>query len=135
MKPSHTALLLAVICLAWNAVAADTWRCGNVYTDQPCPNGRRLGIGDDHDPARKRDADTATRDAQSTADRMEADRRRLEAMGARNRPVVIGETPRQEAKEPTAAKPRKGQKETLYASPRDASKKKSKTAGKEKTGE
>ena len=127
MRPSHitqAALLLAATCLSWNATGA-TWRCGNAYTDQPCNGGRPLGIDADRETS-QRNADDATRDARATADRMEAQRQRLEAMGARNRPIVIDNAPRRAAEERPAAKLRMRRKEALYTKPNAAPKKKSK---------
>lgn len=156
MKPSHTttiaarcAALLMATCIPWSAVAADgsgTWRCGNAYTDQPCKGGRRVDVDDARDARQKRDADDTIRDAHATAGRMEGDRRRLEATGARNRPIVIDNAPRNDADRPTtsgkdaAGTLRKGRKEVLYASMQTGEeaapkKKKSKKAEKKKSGD
>jgi hypothetical protein len=132
MKPLHTcafAALLTAVCLPC-ATAADggVWRCGNVYTDQPCKNGKQVEIDDARDAGQKRAADESARDAQASARRMEADRLRLETAGARNRPALIDNAPKQNAGQPAAhaKKTRKGQKETLYADPNSQPKKKSK---------
>ncbi|MBO9515274.1 MAG: hypothetical protein J7549_14250 [Variovorax sp.] len=130
MKLSHTTPIAAALLMAafapWSAVAAEgsgTWRCGNTYTDQPCKGGQRIEVDDTRDARQKHDADDSIREAHSAASRMEADRRRLEADGARNRPALIENTARQDvapqgaAGKKTAAKTRRSQKETLYASP------------------
>jgi hypothetical protein len=156
MKLSHTttiagrcAALLMATYSPWSAVAAEgggIWRCGNTYTDQPCQGGRLIDVDDSRDARQKRDADDAIRDAHTAAHRMEGDRRRLEAAGAGNRPVLIDNAPRNEVARPITAgkdpatRPRKGKKEALYASVPTAGdaaptkKKKSKKAEKKKSG-
>lgn len=154
MKLSHTktitarcAALLMAMC-TWSAVAAEgggTWRCGNAYSDQPCENGRLLEVDDARDASQKRAADDTIRDAHAAANRMEGDRRRLEAAGARNRPILIENHPGQDgnarktvASEDPPAKLRKGKKEVLYTSIQTGqdgeSTKKSKKAKKKKSG-
>ncbi|SEA78844.1 hypothetical protein [Variovorax sp. YR216] len=156
MKPSHTttitarcAALLMATCIPWSAVAAEgggTWRCGNAYTDQPCKNGRLVEVDDARDASQKRAADDTIRGAHAAANRMEGDRRRLEATGARNRPILIDNSPVQDggerktsASKDSPEKLRKGKKEVLYTSMQtgqDAeSTKKSKKAKKKKSGD
>ncbi|WP_431273926.1 hypothetical protein ACQ858_17680 [Variovorax ureilyticus] len=136
-------------CIPWSAVAADgggTWRCGNTYTDQPCKGGRLIDVDDRRDARQKRDADDIVRDAHTAASRMEDDRRRLEATGARNQPVVIDNAPRNDVDrqmtsgKDSAATLRKGRKEVLYASTQTGDsaapkRKKSKKAEKKKSGD
>lgn len=153
MKLSHTtkvaASLLMATCIPWNAVAAGgggTWRCGNTYTDQPCNGGKRVEVDDSRDAGQKQEADETIRNAKAAANRMESDRRRLEATGARNRPILMDSSPRQdETKRSTAAgkdatgKLRKGKKEVLYTSMQTGQgpepKKKSKKAKTNKSGD
>ncbi len=156
MKLSHTttttarsAALLMAACIPWSAVAAEgggTWRCGNTYTDQPCQNGRRIEVDAAGDASQKRAADDTTRDAHAAANRMEGDRRRVEATGARNRPSLIDNSPLQDgaprktgASKDSPANLRKGKKEVLSASlptGQDAgSAKKSKKAKNKKSGD
>lgn len=155
MKLSHTttiaarcAALLMATCIPWSAAAGDsgTWRCGNAYTDQPCKGGRLVEVDDARDARQKRDADDTIRDAHTAANRMEGDRRRLEATGARNRPVIIDNAPRNDVDrqmvsgKDSAATLRKGRKEVLYTSMQtgdDAApkRKKSKKAEKKKSGD
>ncbi|MEJ8815152.1 hypothetical protein WKW77_29045 [Variovorax ureilyticus] len=151
MKLSHTpkttarcAALLMATCIPWSAVAAEgggTWRCGNTYTDQPCRNGRLVEVDDARDPSHRRAADETIRDAHAAANRMEGDRRRLEAAGARNRPILIDNSPGRDGAERKSApeKLRKGKKDVLYTSMQtgqDAeSTKKTKKAKKKKSGD
>lgn len=137
-------------CIPWSAVAADgggTWRCGNTYTDQPCKSGRLVEVDDIRDASQKQQSDDTIRDAQAAANRMEGDRRRLEATGARNRPILISNSPAQTSSERNSgtskdapAKLRKGKKEVLYTSMqagRDAAEpeKKSKKSKKKSAGD
>src|SRR5690349_8309298 len=109
MKLSHTttitarcAALLMAASIPRVAVAADgggTWRCGNTYTDQPCMGGRLVEVDDVRDAGQKRQSDDTIRDAQAAANRMEGDRRKLEATGARSRPILISNGPEQASSE------------------------------------
>ena len=133
MKLSHTtkinarcAALLMATCTSLSAIGADgggTWRCGNTYTDQPCKSGKLVEVDDTRDANQKREADDSIRDAHAAANRMENDRRRLEAAGARGRPILIENSPREKDNERKAAasknssqKLRRGKKEVLYSS-------------------
>jgi hypothetical protein len=101
-SPSRTAastiaVLLAAVCMQAPAHAAETgastWRCGNTYTDQPCQGGKAIALDDAPDATRKREADAATREARTTADRMERERQRTEAELSRQQPVLIDSKP------------------------------------------
>ncbi|MGK6305866.1 hypothetical protein [Variovorax sp. DT-64] len=92
MKKNSTpaiALLAIAACALWASSAATAgtaaWRCGNAYSDQPCPNGKPLALGDMRDAGQKREADNSTRDAQAAADRLERERLRQEK--AQGRPA------------------------------------------------
>lgn len=83
---------IAIACIAaggWLHAAAQpaagTWRCGNTYTDQPCPGGRALPLDAPPGTERVRDADAQTRQMQAAAVRMEAERLRHE----RERPALV----------------------------------------------
>ncbi|MBO9648348.1 MAG: hypothetical protein J7605_07530 [Variovorax sp.] len=112
--------------MPWSTFAADggsTWRCGNTYTDRPCKSGRLVEVDDARDADQKREADDTIRNAHAAANRMEGDRRRLEATGARNRPILISNSPAEASSERKSgtskdapAKLRKGKKEVLYTS-------------------
>jgi len=145
---ARCATLLMAACIPWSATAADvvgSWRCGNTYTDQPCKSGRLVEVDDARDSDQKQHADATIRDAHTAANRMESDRRRLEATGARNRPVLINNSPRQETSErktdaskDVPAKLRKGKKEVLYTSMqtgRDAEPKKKSKKAKKSSGD
>lgn len=121
-------LLLAGACLHWAATAqgaSGIWRCGNSYTDQPCDTGRALPLDEAPGPARKREADQATREARAEAQRMERDRLRLEAAQGPGQAILIDNAPRARAAAPeprdVSKKKGKPRKDPQYLSPRDPS--------------
>ena len=71
--------IAAGICSAGAAAqGANTWRCGNTYSDQPCEGGRTVKVDDRRSDEDRRAADAGTRSAQTQADRMERNRLSLE---------------------------------------------------------
>lgn len=60
------------------AQGANTWRCGNTYSDQPCEGGRTVKVDDRRSDEDRRAADAGTRGVQTQADRMERNRLSLE---------------------------------------------------------
>lgn len=118
------------------ANAAETWRCGNTYTDQPCAGGKAIDADDARSPAQVRAAETASRREQAAADRMMRDRQRQEALAAGRPPAVIDARPQVVAAEKPHAskKKKKGANDPEYFSARDpqataARKQKKKSAG------
>ncbi|MBT2322888.1 hypothetical protein J7E62_11070 [Variovorax paradoxus] len=71
----------------------ETWRCGNTYTDQPCQGGKAIDPDDARDAAQRREADSATREARTAADRLERDRVRLEAAQGGRAATLIDNKP------------------------------------------
>jgi len=67
------------VCSAGAAAqGANTWRCGNTYSDQPCEGGRTVKVDDRRSDENRRAADAGTRGVQTQADRMERNRLSLE---------------------------------------------------------
>jgi len=86
---------------------AQAWRCGNQYTDQPCPNGRALDVADPRSAAQQAQTrQAALRDA-ALADKLAAQRRALEKAGAHTRAVRIGPEPVKAASKPVYRPPRR----------------------------
>ena len=81
-EPSRTlAIFSMAICahLAGAATAgAQTWRCGNTYTDQPCQGGKAVDVDDSRSEADRRASDAATRRAAVQSTQMERTRLKLE---------------------------------------------------------
>ncbi|MGJ7496683.1 hypothetical protein ACSFA8_16550 [Variovorax sp. RT4R15] len=79
-KPSTSvAIFLIAICAHLTGVtdahAAETWRCGNTYTDQPCKGGKAVEVDDSRSEADRRASDAATRRAEVRS--VELERTRL----------------------------------------------------------
>jgi len=114
-----TLLLALLAASAAQSAAAETWRCGNVYSDRPCSGGQTIAIDDSRSAAQKRDADQSTRDAHAAARRLEKDRRRLEATEGRRAATLLEYQPHVfEKREPASSmhKPKKREKDPQYTS-------------------
>ncbi|WP_077001596.1 hypothetical protein [Variovorax sp. KK3] len=124
-QATRIAILPIAVCVLWASTAANgttAWRCGSNYSDRPCEDGKPLAVGDTRDPAQKREADRATREAQSAADRMERERLKLEKAQAKRQPVLIDSRPPAPRPEPVAIaanKKKKGQADPGYFSAHD----------------
>lgn len=53
---------------------AQTWRCGNTYSDRPCEGGRPVKVEDHRSDQDRRAADAGARSAQTQADHLERTR-------------------------------------------------------------
>jgi hypothetical protein len=135
---SGIAILAMAACALWAPTAAASgpaaWRCGNTYSDRPCPDGKPLALDDARDAAQKRDADRTIREAQSAGDRLERERLRQEKAQAGRQPTLIDSRPAAPKPEADSAKKKKkGKKEPDYFSAHDpvaTAKKKAEKAGK-----
>jgi hypothetical protein len=124
-KPKPTtaawsAVVLMTASLSAMALGAEAatpaWRCGNTYTDQPCQGGKPLAAEDERSATQKREAETITREAKATADRLERERMSVESAQTRQ-PALIDNKPRD--------KPTPAQSTTGASSPKKKKKKKS----------
>jgi hypothetical protein len=85
-------LLTTVLALPAPVEAAPAWRCGNAYSDTPCPGGRRIDAIAAPDEGARRAADEATRRIEARADAMERDRLHAEqALAARNDRLLLAQ--------------------------------------------
>lgn len=127
MKKDSTpriAILATAACVLWASPPATAgtaaWRCGNTYSDQPCPDGKPLALGDIRDARQKREADNSTRDAQAAGDRLERERLRQEKAQAGRHATLIDSRPSApKADTGGAKKKKKGKKEPDYFSAHD----------------
>lgn len=55
-------------------VSAQTWRCGNTYSDRPCEGGKTVKVDDNRSDQDRRAADAGTRSARTQADQLERSR-------------------------------------------------------------
>ncbi|WP_097198090.1 MULTISPECIES: hypothetical protein [unclassified Variovorax] len=76
------AIFSIAICIASMGAsaqnAAQTWRCGSTYSDQPCEGGKTVKVNDHRSDEDRRAADAGTRSTQTQADRLERSRLSLE---------------------------------------------------------
>lgn len=70
----HTALLLLGLVLYTPGMAQVAYKCGNSYSQAPCPGGTALDTSDARSPSQKAQSDQSTAQASKTADKMEKDR-------------------------------------------------------------
>ena len=121
---SRIAILAMAACALWASPAAEAgtaaWRCGNTYSDRPCPDGKPLALDDARDADQKRDADRKTREALAAGDRLERERLRQEKAQAGRQPTLIDSRPAAPKPETdNAKKKKKGKKEPDYFSAHD----------------
>ena len=129
MKKNSTptiAILAIAACALWAPPAATAgtaaWRCGNTYSDQPCPDGKPLALGDMRGAGQKREADNSTREAQAAGDRLERERLRQEKAQAGRHATLIDSrpaAPKADADVDGAKKKKKGKKEPDHFSAHD----------------
>lgn len=79
---SHLATLL-VACLPLAATAQTVYRCGNSYSQQPCPGGTAIDASDNRTPEQRRAQDASVRHERRVADRLERERQQEEAAAVR----------------------------------------------------
>jgi hypothetical protein len=89
----HRPFIIAAACaLAAQAAGAQTvWRCGNSYSQQPCPGGSAVSAADTRTPAEAQRASSVAQADMKLADKMEKERLARE----KNAPkaLVIGGIP------------------------------------------
>ena len=117
----HLGIGCFAACIGLSAMAQSppaAWRCGNTYTDQPCPGGKAVTANDAPSAAQVRDADSHTRQVQADAQRMEHERMRSERAHGRQsglvhipRPTTAAATPEQL---PPKSQKKKGRKDSDF---------------------
>lgn len=71
-SPSLNAIFLIAACaLSTGATAQNTYKCGDSYSQAPCPGARVIDATDSRTPAQKTQADLVTGRVARTADAME----------------------------------------------------------------
>jgi hypothetical protein len=84
-------ILAALVAASGTAGAQQIWRCGNSYSQQPCPGGRAI---ESVEPAQPADAARAEASARRDAERADAmERARLEQERRAQRYVVVEPSP------------------------------------------
>ena len=88
-KNSRAAVLLALAAgCGLPAMAQTIYRCGDSYSQQPCPGGKPVAVDDARTPAQRAQAAEAVRRQAAAADQMEKERVREEA-----KPATLGLPP------------------------------------------
>lgn len=100
MIRTTTAFALLAL-LAGTAGAQAVYRCGNQYSQQPCPDGRQVQVEDPRTAAEAKRADAETQRQAKAADAMEKARLQQEASVAK---APVRPAPAPEA--PTAGEPK-----------------------------
>jgi hypothetical protein len=99
MKKNLSAALLCMLVAGWihPAGAQAIYRCGDSYSQKPCPGGKVVDVDDARSASQKSQTDQAVRRDAKAADAMEKERLKEEA-----RPAPVAMPP---AKPPEPAKP------------------------------
>ena len=74
------------------ASAQNTYRCGNTYSQTPCPNGKTLDVTDSRTADQKKQTDAATANSAKAGDNLEKARlaqEKRDLAANKARPVVI----------------------------------------------
>jgi hypothetical protein len=113
MKKPAIAFTLALAACA--AGAQQVWRCGNSYSQQPCPGGSPLDVTDPHRPADAARVERATKSDWQRAQALE--KARLDQEKKAPRAQVMG-GPQAPASAPQAAK-KQDKKDGKKAGPKE----------------
>jgi hypothetical protein len=82
----NTIILIAACALSTGATAQKTYKCGNSYSQLPCPDGEVIDTADPRTPEQKSQADAATRRDALAADALEKSRLEQEKRALAARP-------------------------------------------------
>jgi len=77
------ATLFLPVALAAAAHAQTVYRCGNSYSQQPCPGGGAIDASDKRTPEQRQAQEASAQHERRTADALEKSRQRDEAAAAR----------------------------------------------------
>ena len=75
--------LIATLLLALPAQSQTVYRCGNSYSQQPCPGGRAVEASDSRTPEQRKAHEASVRHEKQAADSLEKTRHRDDAAAAR----------------------------------------------------
>ncbi len=99
---SNIALVLVALCaIQIKAHAQNAYRCGNSYSQTPCPGGVTIDAADNRSGAQKAQSDAVIQRDKATADSMEKSRRQEEEALRRQQSSVA---PVQASKNPNTEK-------------------------------
>jgi hypothetical protein len=89
----RAALMLTGTALALGVQAQTIYRCGNVYSQAPCPGAESLYLNDPRQPAQKQQTDAASEQAARLARSMEQTRIAEENRLLANQQTITATTP------------------------------------------
>ena len=110
------ATLIAALLLATCAASAQVWRCGNEYSNKPCPGGRSVDTEDTRTPEQARQSASKAQYETRVGNQMEKERIAKEKGVAGPTAIVTGQkeaaapAPREAASGPKSAGRKKGGK-------------------------
>lgn len=112
----NASFFIAVALACTLATAQNIYKCGNSYSQTPCPDGRTVDASDPRSPAQKAQADAATRRDARMADALEKSRLRNEAkQRVANKPAPRSKAPASvPVQKPGATKHKAKKKEPEY---------------------
>lgn len=123
------AVLLACTTFGPQARGQTVYKCGTVYSQQPCPGAVTLDASDSRTPAQKAQTDAAAAQAATTAAKMEKDRLALEKAAAvqpSGKPPRASQIAKTDASAATKTSAKKKKKEAEYFTAAVAPEKKAK---------
>ena len=127
--------IIATSVLSTGAVAQNAYKCGNAYSQIPCPGGVKLDALDSRTSAQKTQADLARRRDARTADAMEQARLQQEKIDrAANTPTVRSVSTAAASTPGTTQSKKKKKKKPEYFTAQAPGEKKKKQAAKKSTG-
>ena len=108
-KPVHSIAVLLALSACWvPASAQDVYRCGQSYSNIPCPGGIVVATADPRSAAQRAQTDAATRRDTRSAQVLEKDRLKREADPTSV--IILAPVPARETAVPAADKPVFGNK-------------------------
>jgi len=85
MNPLRRISLLALpwLILSWNTTAQTVYRCGNSYSEQPCPHAQTVPAADPRSPQQVKAHEALVQHEKRIAEQLEKQRLKEEAAAAR----------------------------------------------------
>lgn len=112
-----TIIVIATSSIPTWAIAQNAYRCGNTYSQTPCPNGKTLDVTDSRTAEQKKQTDTATANSVKAGDALEKAR-----LAQEKRDLAANKA------RPVVAAPLAAPKAAAEAQPRTHAKRKKKTS-------
>ena len=88
----NTIVFIAIGSMSTRAIAQNVYRCGNTYSQTPCPSGKSLDVTDSRTADQKKQTDAAAATSAMAGDNMEKTRlaqEQRDLAANKARPVVI----------------------------------------------